>query len=133
MPLAPTREQVLELVRSELDGPVVMINLLKFADRAEGAGDKSGRESYEEYGAGVRAMLEKTGARVLWHGRVDSVVIGDEADRWDAAILVEYPSRKAFLEMTSSKSYGEVAKSRTAGLADSRLLATTELHRLRDA
>lgn len=131
MPLRPTREQISELVESPLDDPVVMINLLKFADRAEGDGARSGRDAYEEYGAGVRAMLEQAGARVLWHGRVDSVVIGDEADCWDAVILVEYPSRKAFLEMTSRKDYGEVSKSRTAGLADSRLIATTELHRLK--
>ena len=58
-------------------------------------------------------------------------MIGDEADHWDMAILVEYPSRKAFLQMTSSPSYGEAAKQRTSGLADSRLLATTEIHRLK--
>jgi uncharacterized protein (DUF1330 family) len=60
-------------------------------------------------------------------------VIGGEVDDWDAVILVEYPSRKAFLEMTSSPKYGDVAKDRTAGLADSRLIAMTELYRLRDA
>ncbi|MEX2159392.1 MAG: DUF1330 domain-containing protein [Dehalococcoidia bacterium] len=127
MPLAPTREQVQQLVQSDLDGPVVMLNLLKFSRKTDDG--VSGRDSYEQYGQGVRSMLEKTGARVLWHGRVDSVVIGDEADHWDSVILVEYPSRKAFIEMTSSKSYGEVAKSRTAGLDDSRLIAMTELSR----
>jgi uncharacterized protein (DUF1330 family) len=60
-------------------------------------------------------------------------VIGNDADDWDAVILVEYPSRKAFLEMTSSPQYREVSKDRTAGLADSRLVAMTELYRRTEA
>jgi uncharacterized protein (DUF1330 family) len=134
MPIGPTKEQIKALVDSELDTPVVMLNLLKFAERSVGGnGAGSGRDSYARYGDRVRSMLEDVGGRVLWQGRADSVVIGGEVDDWDAVILVEYPSRKAFLEMTSSPKYGDVAKDRTAGLADSRLIAMTELYRLRDA
>jgi uncharacterized protein (DUF1330 family) len=131
MPIGPTKEQIQTLVDSELDTPVVMLNLLKFAERADGDGDgpQSGRDSYARYGDRVRSMLESVGGRVLWQGRADSVVIGGDADEWDAVILVEYPSRKAFLEMTSSPKYQEVSKDRTAGLADSRLIAMTELYR----
>jgi uncharacterized protein (DUF1330 family) len=134
MPIGPTKEQIKALVDSELDTPVVMLNLLKFAEWSGGGnGAGSGRDSYARYGDRVRSMLEDVGGRVLWQGRADSVVIGGEGDDWDAVILVEYPSRKAFLEMTSSPKYGDVAKDRTAGLADSRLIAMTELYRLRDA
>jgi uncharacterized protein (DUF1330 family) len=135
MPIGPTNDQIQALVDSSLDTPVVMLNLLKFSDRSGGDGDgaRSGRDSYEQYGERVRAMLEETGARVLFQGRADSVVIGDDADDWDAVILVEYPSRKAFLEMTSSPQYREVSKDRTAGLADSRLIAMTELYRRTEA
>ena len=134
MPIGPTKEQIQALVESELETPVVMLNLLKFAERQAGDGGEgavagSGRDSYARYGDRVRSMLEKVGGRVLWQGRADSVVIGGEADDWDAVILVEYPSRKAFLEMTSSPKYQEVSKDRTAGLADSRLIAMTELYR----
>lgn len=108
-----------------------MLNLLKFADRANGdaGGKESGQDSYKRYGERVRSMLEQTGARVLWQGRADSVVIGGDADDWDAVILVEYPSRKAFIEMTWSAQYREVSKDRSAGLADSRLIAMTEVYR----
>ena len=75
------------------------------------------------------SMFEKVGGRILWQGRADSVVIGGDADDWDAVILVEYPSRKAFIDMTSSPKYEEVSKDRTAGLADSRLIAMTQLYR----
>ena len=77
----------------------------------------------------MRAMLEATGARVLWQGRGDSVVIGDDADDWDAVILVEYPSRAKFLEMVSRPDYQEQSSHRTSALADSRLVACTEVFR----
>ena len=128
MPIGPTKEQIQALLDSDLEAPVVMLNLLKFAERA-GDGAQSGRDSYTRYGERVRSMLEQTGARILWQGRADSVVIGGDADEWDAVILVEYPSRKAFIDMTSSPKYQEVSKDRTAGLADSRLIAMTELYR----
>ncbi len=134
MPIGPTKEQIQALLDSDLEAPVVMLNLLKFAERAAGDGGdggdaQSGRDSYTRYGDRVRSMLEQTGARILWQGRADSVVIGGDADDWDAVILVEYPSRKAFIDMTSSPKYQEVSKDRTAGLADSRLIAMTQLYR----
>ena len=130
MPIGPTKEQIKALVESDLETPVVMLNLLKFAERADGGnGAGSARDSYARYGDRVRSMLESVGGRILWQGRADSVVIGGEGDEWDAVILVEYPSRKAFIEMTSSPKYGDVSKDRTAGLADSRLIAMTELYR----
>jgi uncharacterized protein (DUF1330 family) len=129
MPIGPTKEQIKALVESDLESPVVMLNLLKFAERTGGDGAGSGRDSYARYGDRVRSMLEQVGGRILWQGRGDSVVIGGDADDWDAVILVEYPSRKAFIEMTSSPKYGDVSKDRTAGLADSRLIAMTELYR----
>ena len=132
MSIAPTKDQIQALLDSDLDAPVVMLNLLKFAERSgseNGNEGGSGRDSYARYGDRVRSMLEKVGGRILWQGRADSVVIGGEADNWDAVILVEYPSRQAFLEMTSSPKYEDVSKDRTAGLADSRLIAMTELYR----
>ncbi len=123
MPLRPTDQQIRELSQSDMKGPVVMLNLLKF-EKTEGRG------SYASYGEGIRPILERSGARVLWQGRCDSVVIGAEADSWDAAILVEYPSRSAFLEMVSQPEYTEVSERRTRALVDSRLIACTEMFRL---
>jgi len=40
-------------------------------------------------------------------------------------VLMEYPSREAFIEMTSSAEYQAISHHRTAALADSRLIATT--------
>lgn len=120
MHIEPTREQ-LEVLASSLDtGPVVMINLLRF--RPDG-----GAAAYAHYGEGVIPCLGRVGARVLWQGRPDSVVIGEQPDLWDAVVLVEYPSRRAFLEMVSSAEYQAIAGRRTTALDDSRLIACSQL------
>jgi uncharacterized protein (DUF1330 family) len=105
-------------------GPVVMLNLLKFKERAD-SGDVSGRESYNRYGRDVVPMVEKLGGRILWHGKADQSLIGDED--WDAIALVEYPSRKAFLEMAMSQQMREVHGNREAGLERTVLIACTKL------
>jgi uncharacterized protein (DUF1330 family) len=132
MPLKPTGNQIKQLVNSQLEGPVVMLNLLKYAPKAAGdAGSQgmSGAESYARYGAEVQSKLAAVGGRLLWRGRADSVVIGGEADEWDDVLLVEYPSRKAFLQMVGQKEYEKTAELRTNALVDSRLIAMTELFR----
>ena len=117
MYIEPRREQIEELAASSEAGPVVMINLLRF--RPDG-----GAAAYAHYGAGVLPCLERAGARIVWQGRPTSVVIGEDADRWDSVVLVEYPSRRAFLEMVGSEQYQAIAGRRTEALEDSRLIAT---------
>ena len=131
--IKPTREQVVRLAESDDDRPVVMLNLLRFAKSAAGAGDKTGADSYETYGEKMRDIMAQRGIKLLWRGRADSVVIGDDdADAWDMVLLVQYPSRKVFLEMGASKDYEKVGEHRTAALVDSRLFACTEQFRARE-
>ncbi len=130
--IKPTRDQVTRFAQGGADGPVVMLNLLRFAHRAAGDSDKSGADSYETYGDQMREIMAARGIKLLWRGKPDAVVIGDdEADTWDLVLLVEYPSRKAFLEMATSKEYEKVGEHRTAALLDSRLIACTEQFRAR--
>lgn len=114
--IEPSRSQIEELAASPDPGPVVMINLLRF--KADG-----GADAYARYGAAVLPCLAEVGARLVWQGRPDSVVIGDGADLWDAVVLVEYPSRQAFLAMVSSPGYQAIGGLRTEALTDSRLIA----------
>lgn len=124
--IKPTGEQIKRLVSSELDGPVVMLNLLKFDKQAKD-GEGSGRDAFQRYGDELASIMESRGITLLWRGRADSVVIGDDdADGWDEVLLVQYPSRKVFLEMAGSKEYEGVGKHRTSALADSRLIACTQ-------
>ncbi len=130
--IKPTREQITHLAESDNDGPVVMLNLLKFAKAAGDASGKTGAESYDSYGDKMRELMAERGIKLLWRGRADSVVIGDDADGWDMVLLVQYPSRKAFLEMGASKEYSKVGEHRTAALVDSRLIACTEQFRAKE-
>lgn len=94
------------------DAPVVMLNLLAF--RPDG-----GRERYMEYGAAVAELLEKAGGRVLFAGEPAAVLLGE--DSWDLVVLVEYPTRQAFLEMVGSPAYEAIAHLRTDALAKGEL------------
>jgi uncharacterized protein (DUF1330 family) len=131
--IKPRGEQIKRLAESGEEGPVVMLNLLRFAKAAGDDSGKSGAESYDTYGEQMRAIMAERGIKLLWRGRADSVVIGDDdADGWDMVLLVQYPSRKAFLEMAGSKEYDKVGEHRTAALVDSRLIACTEQFRAKD-
>lgn len=131
--IEPSPEQLRTLVGAAADdGPIVMINLLRYRERAAyppdaGAVPCSGREAYERYIAGVRPILAEVGARILWSGHVAQSVIGPADEAWDDAILVQYPSRTAFLGMVARPAYRAVAVHRSAALADSRLIATATI------
>jgi uncharacterized protein (DUF1330 family) len=81
-------------------------------------------EAYQRYAAVAAQRVVSVGARMLWMGRVHFAVIAPESEQWDDAVLVEYPSRKAFLGMVSRPEYQAAASHRTAALEDSRLIAT---------
>jgi uncharacterized protein (DUF1330 family) len=118
--IRPNKEAFRQLATAEDSGPVVMLNLLKFKDRAD-SGDVSGRESYNRYGQGVMPMIEALGGRIIWQGRAEQLLIGDED--WDTVVLVEYPSRKAFIEMAMSQQMGEIHEHREGGLDRTVLVA----------
>jgi uncharacterized protein (DUF1330 family) len=117
--IRPTKEQILELINAPDEGPVMMLNLLKFAP-------KSGAGEYNKYGDKVVRMVEATGGKVLWMGKVDQTLIGPVDETWDAIALVQYPSRKAFIEMTSTKDYDAAHEHRASGLERTVVLACTQ-------
>lgn len=121
--IQPTGEQIRELAAAVDDRPVVMINLLKFKKITD-AGEP-GRAAYDRYGRNVIPILKQIGARVIWLGSVDQVFIGTPDDRWDQIMLVEYPSRRAFMDMISDPGYQRIHRDREAALEDSALIAAT--------
>lgn len=106
-PEPPNEEGFADLTGRLNEGPVTMLNLLAF--KPDG-----GRERYAEYGAAVLPLLEKTGGRLVFQGEASPVVLGGES--WDLVLLVEYPTRRAFLEMIQSPEYQEIAHLRTEAL-----------------
>lgn len=122
----PTAEQIEKVLNFPDDTPVVMVNLLKFKKTADDGTGRSGAEAYGDYGREMMKIVERGGGRRLYAGRFDSMVIGPEDQEFDVVALVEYPSRKAFIEMTSTEEYREIDdKYRTKGLESQWLIATT--------
>lgn len=124
----PDAEQVALLTSSSDEGPIAMLNLLRFREEAgEPDSGMSGAEAYGLYGQAVAPFLEAVGARVLSAVQCGQSIIGPSQPEWHMAVTVEYPSRAAFLEMVSDPAYQEIAAHRTAALADSRLALSTKL------
>ena len=128
--IQPTREQIERLSASSDDGAVIMLNLLRFKEHADGVdGDDgiSGAEAYGRYAVAVAPFLERVGGRILFTIVPQESVIGPDAAEWDLVAAVEYPSRRAFLEMAMDPDYLAIHTHREAGLADSRLIACASM------
>jgi uncharacterized protein (DUF1330 family) len=119
--VAPTEEQMKGFLEPGREGPIYMLNLLKFKETAEYADgretDLSGAEAYAIYGQEVIQHLQKVGGAPMFSAGVERLMLGEVEELWDAAAIAMYPSRKAMLEMISSPEYQTSALHREAGLA----------------
>jgi uncharacterized protein (DUF1330 family) len=123
----PEQDRFAAFMQEPIEGRVVMINLLRYRERAEyeaGLDEEpcSGQDAYARYGAAVVPLIEKHGGRAVWLGQVCATLIAPEGEDWDTAALIEYPSREAFLAMVASPEYQKVEHHRSAALCDSRLI-----------
>ncbi|WDF55585.1 hypothetical protein [Mucilaginibacter sp. KACC 22063] len=99
-------------------GPVLMLNMLKFADR---------RLYFGEYIPAFNRVMKMLGleAKVNVVSNVLASVIADEGEEWDAIALIEYTSAEAFLTVAQSDEYREFAEPlRLAALKDLKLYMT---------
>jgi uncharacterized protein (DUF1330 family) len=127
----PSEDQ-LRGVLAAPDGPVQMINLLKFRARADYPADYSGGEStdvsgeeaYSRYGANTMPHVAQRGGRLVLLSQADESVIGNLGD-WDQVAIVEYPNRDAFIEMGRDPDYLAGTVHRTAALERTAIIATT--------
>ncbi|MBU3701973.1 MAG: DUF1330 domain-containing protein [Acidimicrobiia bacterium] len=120
--IEPSSEQLQRFAGSVDDGPVVMLNLLRYAERADDDSGRTGREAYAEYGAAVVPMVLARGGSIELMGEMSPSLIAPADEDWDEVVLIRYPSRAAFLDMITSAEYRAVQHHRTVALADSRLL-----------
>lgn len=129
MPATQPRPEQLQAfaAKAPKDGPVYMLNLLRFKERAEYTDgrttDLSGEQAYALYAEGVSKLIGDLGGRMVWFGRCNALVIGDgDEPPWDSVAIVEYPSLESFRKMTASSDYAEVHVHREAGLAHQLLI-----------
>ena len=118
--LRPNPIQLAEFALGD-DDPILMVNLLKFKDKAEyedgRATNLTGREAYEIYVTETREHLANVGAELILGGEVSGLLLGEVEELWDAFGVARYPSRKAMIAMARNPAYMESEKHRAAGLA----------------
>ena len=117
----PTQARAMAFFGSPEDGPFVMVNLLKFHEKAQYADgsepDLSGREAYARYGDAVAELVRGLGGRIHYSGAVTGLLLGEVEDLWDMVALAEYPSLAAFRQMAMSPEMHAIEHHRVAGLA----------------
>ncbi|WP_017625252.1 DUF1330 domain-containing protein [Nocardiopsis chromatogenes] len=116
MAVDPSGDDLARLVEKDPGGPVVMLNLLRFAP--------DGRPSYEEYSRRAGRFLARYGAELLYAGDGDTPLVAEEGQDWDAVLLVRYPSREAFSRMVADPEYQEITGLRSGALAEAVLQPT---------
>ena len=99
----------------EVQGPVLMLNMLKFKNR---------EHYFGTYLPAFRKAVEQLGindVKIRLVCDVAANIIAQENEEWDAILLVEYPSARTFKTIAESDAYRDIANPH-------RLAATANLH-----
>ncbi len=116
-----SQERIEEMMAPGPGGPIYMVNLLKFKERAEYEdgrdSDLTGYEAYQIYGRGVSELLPTYGGKIEFAADVTFLALGQVEDLWDEVAIASYPNRAALFEMSTSDEWRELSVHRTAGLA----------------
>ena len=117
MAIDPRGADLKRYLQEDPGGPVVMLNLLRFAE--------GGRELYAQYAEALTTtFLPRYGGEVLYAGDGSTPLVADAGQQWDAVLLVRYPSRDAFSRMVADPEYQQVTHLRTRALTEAVLQAT---------
>lgn len=119
MAVDPRGRDLKTFLADDPGGPVVMLNLLRFAPGSDS------RASYAAYLAHFRAHAGPRGAEILYLGDGDTALVAEDGQAWDAVLLVRYPSRQAFSDMVADPEYQAGTHLRTNALTEAVLQATT--------
>ena len=126
----PTQDRVAALMGNPSAEPIIMLNLLKFKDKAGYADGRpttlTGREAYQLYGTPMQKVVESNGGKFLFGGQIQQLVIGEVDEMWDLCALVEYPSAAAFAKIATSPEVAEIGVHRAAGLAGQLLIRVSQ-------
>ncbi|MEV0895257.1 DUF1330 domain-containing protein [Actinoplanes sp. NPDC049802] len=118
MAVDPDGDFLTAFLADEPDRPVVMLNLLRFAE--------GGRELYRRY---TEAFGERVahhyGVEVLYAGDGSGALVAEPGQEWDAVLLVRYPSRRAFARMVADPRYRQISHLRAGALSEAVLQPTS--------
>ena len=114
-----TKEQFESFSSLPVQGPVSMLNLMKFKSRVAATG-KTGAEQYREYMKAAYPYFTKVNAKIVYQGKPQMTLIGPKTNEWDKVLIVEYACKEDFIKMITMPGYP--AKMRSEALEDSRLI-----------
>ena len=101
--VTPNQEQIEGFFEPGPEGPIYMLNLLKFKENAvyeDGVeSELSGAEAYALYAAEVSKILITLGGGGMFNAKVERLVLGDVEELWDTIAIAMYPSRQAMIAM----------------------------------
>lgn len=104
---------------AEDDGPVWMVNLMKYKEQAEYADGRqtslTGREADDAYAP--LGPLAAIGAEIVFVADVEDQFIGDEP-KWDRIAVVRYPTRASFIAMQQRDDFKKAHDHKEAGMAE---------------
>ena len=131
--IEPSQAAAEALLQRNIQGPIVMLNLLRFKQQADYSQHPelappsaiSGHEAYLKYMECAAPFLSETGGEVLFFGKGGSCFIGPEDEYWDIVMMVKQNSVQDFFAFATNHGYQAILGHRTAALADSRLLPMT--------
>ena len=110
------------------DGPVYMVNLMKYREKADYTDGTdlniSGREADDLY-APV-GPLAAIGASMVFLAEVDTQLLGD-APMWDRIAVVRYPTGRSFIDMQSRTDFKEKHVHKEAGMAETIVIGCTPI------
>ena len=132
--LMPTQAAGAALFRRNPQGPVVMLNLLRFRAVADYSATPdlapdtpiSGAEAFDRYIDHTLPFLTESGGDLVFLGQGGPWLIGPAEARWDCAMLVRQASLQSFMAFESHGPYLAGLGHRTAAIEDSRLLPLTQ-------
>ena len=124
----PERDQFDSFKALPRDQPIMMLNFLRFSDKAvyEDGREATGSEAYAEYGRESGPIFRRVGGEIIWRGKQELMVIGPKDKHWDLIFVARYPTAGAFLEMVTDPVYRSAVKHRQAAVLDSRLIRIAE-------
>ena len=100
------------------DGPIWMVNLMNYREKADYAdgrtSDISGKEADDRYAP--LGPLAAIGAEAVFFADVDTQLLHDSPS-WDRIGIVKYPTRRSFIEMQQRPDFKELHAHKEAGMA----------------
>jgi len=128
--LDPSGENVFRLLERGIEGPVTMLNLLRFREVADYSASPalappepiSGSAAYDRYVRHTIPFLTASGGSVVFFGTGGHNFVGPVSERWDLVMLINQSSISDFFAFASNEEYLAGVGHRTAALEDSRLL-----------